>query len=241
MAIRPVASKTAVAIRHILFEDLGLFEPVLTAARYSVAYLDLDGGGLSTLDALEPDLLIVLGGPVGVYEGQAYPWLVEERRILAARLAKDRPTLGICLGAQQIASTLGADVAPMGHKEIGFGPISLTDAGRVGPLRHLEGIPVLHWHGDAFAIPDGADNLGTTDLCATQGFSIGPNVLALQFHPEVDASAGIERWLTGHAVELATSGVDPRALRAQALSTPADARVAAQRTLEEWLTRLVWT
>lgn len=230
--------KTAVAIRHIQFEDLGLFEPVLTATGYSVTYLDLDGDGLSTLDALEPDLLIVLGGPVGVYEAETYPWLAEERRILASRLAKDRPTLGICLGAQQIAAALGAEVAPMGHKEIGFGPISLTDAGRVGPLRHLEGIPVLHWHGDAFRIPDGAANLGVTGLCATQGFSIGQNILALQFHPEVDASAGIERWLTGHAAELAASGIDPRELRAQALSIPEDMRVAAQRMMGEWLSTI---
>lgn len=233
--------KTAVAIRHIQFEDLGLFEPALAAAGYSVTYLDLDGDDLSTLEAQEPDLLIVLGGPVGVYEGEAYPYLVEERRILAARLAKARPTLGICLGAQQIAATLGAEVAPMGHKEIGFGPISLTDAGRVGPLRHLEGIPVLHWHGDAFRIPDGAENLGATDLCATQGFSIGRNILALQFHPEVDAGAGIERWLTGHAAELAASGINPCALRAQALNFPSDAREAAQRMVGEWLARLVWT
>lgn len=239
MVAGPDATKSAVAIRHIQFEDLGLFEPVLTAAGYKVTYLDMDGDALSTLDALEPDLLIVLGGPVGVYEAEAYPWLAEERRILTVRLAKDRPTLGICLGAQQIAATLGAEVAPMGHKEIGFGPVALTDAGRLGPLRHLEGIPVLHWHGDAFCIPDGAANLGTTGLCATQGFSIGQNILALQFHPEVDASAGIERWLTGHAAELAASGIDPRELRAQAQSIPADMRVPAQRMMEEWLSSTV--
>lgn len=238
MTAGPDAMKSAVAIRHIQFEDLGLFEPILTANGYSVTYLDLDGDDLSTRDALEPDLLIVLGGPVGVYEAEAYPWLAEERRILAERLAKDRPTLGICLGAQQIAAALGAKVAPMGHKEIGFGPISLTDAGRVGPLRHLEGIPVLHWHGDAFCIPDGAANLGTTELCAIQGFSIGPNILALQFHPEVDARAGIERWLTGHAAELAASGIDPRELRAQALSVPGDMRVAAQRMMWEWISTI---
>lgn len=227
--------KTAVAIRHIQFEDLGIFEPVLNAAGYAIRYLDLDKDDLSEVDPLGPDLLVVLGGPVGVYEEDAYPWLADERRILAARLAENRPTLGICLGAQQIAATLGAKVAPMGHKEIGFGPVALTDAGRVGPLRHLEGIPVLHWHGDAFQIPDNAETLGTTGLCATQGFSIGPNILALQFHPEVDASAGIERWLTGHAAELAAAGIDPRQLRAQALAIPPRAGVAAQQMMQEWL------
>lgn len=238
MRARPKGAGRAVAIRHVLFEDLGLFEPELTAAGYDIRYLDLDRNDLSTLDPLDPDLLIVLGGPVGVYEGEAYPYLVEERRILAARLAERRPTLGVCLGAQLIAAALGAGVGPMGRKEIGFGPVTLTGAGRRGPLRHLEGVPVLHWHGDAFRIPDGAENLGATGSCATQGFSIGDAVLALQFHPEVDASLGIERWLTGHAAELAASGVDPRVLREQALGVPPAAAAAARRMMAEWLSRI---
>lgn len=231
-------SKTAVVIRHVLFEDLGYFAPVLTAAGYDIRYVDLDQAPLSAIDPEQPDLLIVLGGPIGVYECDVYPYLLEERRILAARLAANRPTFGICLGAQQIAATLGATVAPMGHKEIGFGALTLTDAGRRGPLRHLDGIPVLHWHGDAFQIPPGAENLATTALCATQGFAIGRNVLGLQFHPEVEIDHGIERWLTGHAAELSGAGIDPRALRAQAKAIPSDAHVAGQRMFEEWLSQI---
>lgn len=227
--------KTAVAIRHIHFEDLGIFDAVLSDAGYAVRYHDLDADAFATLDPLEPDLLIVLGGPVGVYETEAYPYLAEECAILATRLAAARPTLGICLGAQQIAKALGADVGPMGHKEIGFGPLRLNDAGRVGPLRHLEGIPVLHWHGDAFQIPDTAENLASTPLCATQGFSLGRHVLALQFHPEVDVTAGIERWLTGHAAELAGAGIDPRVLRAHAAQVGPELREAGQKMLAEWL------
>lgn len=238
MTAHPPATRTALAIRHIPFEDLGLFEPVLKAAGYSVRYLDLDSGDLATLNPLEPDVLIVLGGPVGVYEDDAYPWLAEERRILAARLAQDRPVLGICLGAQQIAAALDAAVAPMGHKEIGFSPVTLTDAGQCGPLRHLEGMPVLHWHGDAFAIPEGATPLASTAACATQGFAIGNTVLALQFHPEVDAGTGFERWLTGHAAELAAAGIRPGDLRDQARTIPSDARIAATRMMREWLSRI---
>ena len=134
---------------------------------------------------------------------------------------------------------LGADVGPMGHKEIGFGPLRLNDAGRVGPLRHLEGIPVLHWHGDAFQIPDTAENLASTPLCATQGFSLGHHVLALQFHPEVDVTAGIERWLTGHAAELAGAGIDPRVLRTDAAQVGPELREAGQKMLAEWLQGVV--
>lgn len=228
--------RTAVAIRHIDFEDLGSFEAVLTAAGYKVHYYDLGMNELWTLDPLIADLLIVLGGPVGVYEKDAYPFLAEEQRLLEARLAADRPTLGICLGAQQIAATLHAKVAPSGVKEIGFSKLSLTEAGREGPLRHFEGVSVMHWHGDAFEIPDGAVNLASTSLCATQGFALGPNILGLQFHPEINACAGgFERWLVGHAVELAAAGIDPRILRADAERFGPPLREAARKMLAEWL------
>ncbi|MGQ3672760.1 glutamine amidotransferase [Xanthobacter sp. TB0136] len=227
--------KTAAVIRHVHFEDLGTFEAVLTASGYRIHYYDIGMNELWTLDATLPDLMIVLGGPVGVYETEAYPFLEEERQIIERRLASGRPTLGICLGAQMIAAALGAKVAPMGYKEIGFSSLSMTGAGRSGPLRHLEGVPVLHWHGDAFDIPDGAASLATTTVCATQGFSIGSHVLGLQFHPEVDACAGIERWLIGHAAELASAGIDPRALRADATKYGPALREAARKTFTEWL------
>jgi GMP synthase (glutamine-hydrolysing) len=227
--------KTAVAIRHVHFEDLGTFEAVLTAAGYRVHYYDLGVHELWTLDPQIPDLLVVLGGPVGVYETDAYPFLAEERQILEQRLAANRPILGICLGAQQIAATLGAKVAPTGSKEIGFSELTLTTAGRAGPLRQLEGVPVLHWHGDAFEIPEASINLATTPACATQGFALGNNVLGLQFHPEVDACAGIERWLVGHAAELAASGIDPRGLRDVAARIGPSLREAARKMLAEWL------
>lgn len=231
--------KTAVAIRHVHFEGLGIFDAVLSAAGYAIRYHDLDTDSFARFDPLEAGLLIVLGGPVGVYETQAYPYLAEEADILATRLKAGRPTLGICLGAQQIAKALGADVGPMGHKEIGFGPLTLNEAGLAGPLRHLEGIPVLHWHGDAFQIPEMAQNLASTPLCATQGFSLGRHVLALQFHPEVDVAAGIERWLTGHAAELAGAGIDPRVLRAQAARIGPELREAGQKMLAEWLQDII--
>lgn len=231
----PATLKTALVIRHVSFEDLGTFEAVLAAAGYHIRYYDLGVNDLWTLDPLLPGLLVVLGGPVGVYEAEIYPFLEEERKILEARLASNLPTLGICLGAQQIAATLGAKVAPSGVKEIGFSPLTLTDAGRAGPLRHLEGVSVLHWHGDAFEIPEGAENLASTPLCLTQGFALGRNVLGLQFHPEVNACAGIERWLVGHAAELAAAGIDPRPLRADAERFGSALREAARRMLAEWL------
>jgi len=231
----PATLKTAVAIRHIHFEDLGTFEAVLTAAGYKIHYYDIGVQELWTLDPLLADLVVLLGGPVGVYDADAYPFLAEERQILEARLAANLPTLGICLGAQQIAAALKATVASTGMKEIGFSELTLTDAGRVGPLRHLEGVPVLHWHGDAFEIPEGAERLALTPSCARQAFALGPNILALQFHPEVDACAGMERWLVGHAIELAAAGLDPNLLRQTAGQVGPALRDASRRMLSEWL------
>ncbi|ODT22682.1 MAG: glutamine amidotransferase [Kaistia sp. SCN 65-12] len=231
----PPTLRTAVVIRHLDFEDLGTFEAVLTAAGYRIHYHDLGVDERWTLDPLLPSLLVILGGPVSVYEADRYPFLEEERRILESRLASNMPTLGICLGAQQIAATLGAKVGPGGVKEIGFAELTLTEAGRASPLRHLEGVSVLHWHGDAFDIPEGAENLASTSLCATQGFALGRNILGLQFHPEVNACAGIERWLVGHAVELAAAGIDPRPLRADAERLGPALREAARKMLAEWL------
>jgi GMP synthase (glutamine-hydrolysing) len=231
----PIGIKTAAVVRHIHFEDLGTFEAVLEAADYRIHYYDLGLHDLGRLDPLRPDLLIVLGGPVGVYDTAAYPFLAEERAILKTRLEADRPTLGICLGAQQIAASLGADVMPTGLKEIGFSELTLTDAGRAGPLRHLENVPVLHWHGDIFEIPVGADHLASTSQCAPQAFALGRNLLALQFHPEVDAWAGIERWLVGHAVELAAAGIDLRKFRDDAERFGPALRDGARRMLCQWL------
>lgn len=232
--------RTTIAVRHIQFENLGVFEAALSGASYKLHYYDVDATGFSRLDPLEPDLLVVLGGPVGVYETDAYPFLAEERAVIRKRLDAGRPLLGICLGAQQIAAALGAKVAASGFKEIGFSELTLTDAGRAGPLRHLEGVPVLHWHGDAFEIPEGAVNLAKTRVCATQGFALGENVLAVQFHPEVDACAGMEHWLIGHACELATANIDPRVIREDAKRQGPALREAGRAMFCAWLEGLVF-
>lgn len=221
------------------FENLGAFEAVLRPAGFNLHYHDIGADELSSLDAIEPDLLFVLGAPVSVHDIDAYPFIIEERRIIAARVQANRPTVGICFGAQQIAAALGASVGPAGPKEIGFGPLMLSGAGKESPLRHLLDVPVLHWHGDAFEIPPGGTNLASTQNCANQAFMLGSSVLGLQCHLEVDACGGLEEWLVGHAFELADTGVDPNLIREDAKRFGPKLRDAGRRMFAEWLSKAV--
>jgi GMP synthase (glutamine-hydrolysing) len=229
--------RTAVAIRHVAFEDLGNLEPCLRAKGYRIEYVE---AGVDPLDAAgrDPALLVVLGGPVGAYEEESYPFIRGELALLRERLAAGRPTLGICLGAQLMASALGARVHPGGRKEIGWAPLALTEAGKASALKHLEGVPVLHWHGDTFEMPAGAVRLASTEAYANQAFSWGRNALALQFHPEA-IGARLERWYIGHACEIASvPGIGVATLRADAARHSAPLQDRAAKLWESWLSAL---
>lgn len=238
---KPTAPKTVVAIRHVGFEGLGTFEAVFTAAGYRIHYYDIGINELSMLDPLQPTILVVLGGPIGVYDAMTYPFLEVERRIVLDRVQANLPTLGICLGAQIIAWSLGGKVVPMPTKEIGFSEVELTSAGLDGPLRHLENVPVLHWHGDGIELPPGAVNLASSSVWPVQAFAIGKSILGIQFHPEVNACAGLEQWLVGHAAELAAAGINPAVLRQQAPQYGPLLRERARMLLDEWLKNLPQT
>jgi len=208
-------TRNAVAIRHVAFEDLGILAPLLAERGYAVRYLEAGVDSIDAASLAAADLVVVLGGPIGVYENDRYPFLDAERAAITERLRRDRPTLGICLGAQLMAQALGADVTPTGRVEIGYAPLTLTAEGQASVLRALESVPVLHWHGDQFAIPSGASRLAQTPGFPNQAFSSGPRILGLQFHLEADPLQ-IERWLVGHAHELASHGTDIAAIRRDA-------------------------
>ena len=232
-----MTQKIAAAIRHVGFEDLGSFRGPIERADYEIRYHDIGEHDLSTIDAISIDLLIVLGGPIGVYETGTYPFLVDELAILERRLNADRPTLGVCLGAQLMARALGSRVYPGTAKEIGWSPVTLTQTGHASPLAHLNGADVLHWHGDTFDLPEGCDLLASTDVCRNQAFSRGANILGLQFHAEARVDR-FERWLVGHACELSATGADPRELRAKAGAATVALEERAAELMSEWLGRL---
>ncbi|AXE29115.1 glutamine amidotransferase [Chromobacterium phragmitis] len=226
--------KTAIAVRHVAFEDLGSLHRQLEMRGYRIEYRE---AGVDRLDspALEQvDLLVVLGGPIGAGDEALYPFLAQELLLLKHRLQQRRPTLGICLGAQLMARALGARVAPMAAKEIGYAPLRLNDFGRQSALAPLDGAAVLHWHGDQFAIPKGAQCLAGSDRCPHQAFAVDHYALGLQFHLEAEPSQ-LERWLIGHSGELAAAGIDPRALREQNRRHGEALQALAAQVFTRWL------
>lgn len=225
-----------IAIRHLCFEDLGSFATVLGERGITPRYLDAGIDDLAALDPLAPDLLVILGGPIGVNDGDDYPFLADELALLQRRLAADLPTLGICLGAQLIARALGSAVYPGPAREIGWAPLELTETGRAGPMRHLDGelTSMLHWHGDTFDLPPDATLLASTPLCRHQAFAWGRATLALQCHPEALA-AQFERWLIGHTGEIAAAGLAVGALRRDTAVHGETLESQARHFFAEWL------
>lgn len=229
--------KKCIALQHLGFEDLGSFARVLADAGYDIEYRQAGVSPLGIDEWHSAGLVIVLGGPVAAYDIRTYPWLKDELAGLRERLALRLPTLGLCLGAQLMASALGARVYPAAGKEIGWGPVELNESGRASCLAPLEGSPVLHWHGDTFDVPPGGVLLARTASTPHQAFSLESDALALQFHPEADPSR-IEPWLIGHTCELVQAGVDIPALRARSAALGAGPCVAAAAMLTAWLGQL---
>jgi GMP synthase (glutamine-hydrolysing) len=168
----------------------------------------------------------------------AYPFLRGEIECIRQRLAAQRPVLGICLGAQLMAAALGARVYP-GSKgvELGWGPVEYSGSGEppawFAPLVTGD-LPVLHWHGDTFDLPQGAVPLARTKTYETQAFMLGHYGLGLQFHPEVTAE-GLERWYVGHAFELARREIVVPELRAAGLKNAPALERAAKQVWTGWL------
>jgi GMP synthase (glutamine-hydrolysing) len=188
-AARP---RTAVVLVHEESEGPGLLGPALRRAGFA---LEVRLREPRPSDAAA-DLLVVMGGPQAAYDTAAHPFLAEEQRLLSQRLAEGRPSLGICLGAQLLAAAAGAKVHPGEKgKVLGVQPVTLTPAGLADPLfaGFEERFEVLHWHGDTYTLPSGAQGLASSARYAQEAFRVGTSY-GVQWHPEVDA-ATFERWV----------------------------------------------
>lgn len=210
--------------QHVAHEILGTLNPLLKDAGFRIRYVNFGRhpDAAPSLDGY--DGLVVLGGPMSANHADRHPHLTTEMRLIEKAIQKELPVLGICLGAQLIAKTLGARVYENAEKEIGWYDVSPTEGASNDPVAgHFERREKLfQWHGDTFDLPRGAAHLASSALCENQAYRYGDNVYGLQFHLEVDERM-IERWLTVpvHVKEIeSTNGkIDPRKIREE---TPAN-------------------
>ena len=211
--------KTVLVLQHVPHEGPGSLNSLLQTAGFRIHTLKFWPEAETEPAPENYQGLIVLGGPMGVYEADKYPHLAMEKKLLEGAVKKDLPVLGICLGAQLIANALGATVYPSGIKEIGWYDLAPTADGKNDPLFHhlSANEKVFQWHGDTFDLPNGAVHLASSPLCTNQAFRYGRNVYALQFHLEVDAKM-IDAWLdvpqNRDEIAALEGSVDPMTIRA---------------------------
>ena len=176
-------------LQHHQVETPGVFAEMLSERGLATQTVRLDLGQPVPPDPSAFAGVIAMGGPMGVYEEDRYPWLRDEDRLLRAAIARDQPALGICLGSQLIAKAAGARVGPGPEKEVGWYPLTLTDDGRKDLLfaGFPEGFEAFEWHGDVFDLPAGAVSLAASARYPHQAFRVGRRVYGLLFHLEVTA------------------------------------------------------
>ena len=177
---------TALVVQHIRCEPPGVFADVLARHQIAIETAELDEGD-SLPDWRDVDLVVVMGGPMGVYDEAEHPWLAGEKLWIAAAVRAGVPYFGVCLGAQLLAASLGAQVRTGSAPEVGVLPVTLTAEGRADPVASVLGdeFLALQWHGDTFDIPAGAVCLGESSAYPHQAMRFGEVAYAVQFHVEV--------------------------------------------------------
>jgi GMP synthase-like glutamine amidotransferase len=173
------------SLQHVPFEDIGSLHNDVQALRCSLTTTHwYKGDAAPALDSF--DILIVMGGPMGVYDEAIYPWLSAEKALLAGAIAAGKKIIGICLGAQLLACVLGAKVTKNPHREIGWFPLAINTDAADHPIAKLlaECSNVFHWHGDTFGLPAQAQLLASSQACAHQAYVIGNQIYGFQFHLE---------------------------------------------------------
>ncbi len=187
-------------LQHVPFEGLGSIEAWLLQRGACITYTRFfESAHLPLLAGI--DLVIILGGPMSVNDEEQLPWLKQEKQFIAEAIANNRAVLGICLGAQLMASALGARVYPGSEKEIGWFPV-YGESGLSGSFTFPEQTEVFHWHGETFDLPPGAVHLASSAACRNQAFQFGEFAIGLQFHLETTRKS-LESMICNCSSELA--------------------------------------
>ena len=172
-------------LQHVPFEGLASIEQWATTKDYILSATKFyNGDTLPSVDHL--DWVIVMGGPMNIYENEKYPWLTLEKYFIEEAINKNKIVIGICLGSQLIADVLGSKVYKGQEKEIGWYPIQVTSEAQNSAVfaSFPASLTVFHWHGDTFDLPLGAVRLASSEVCPNQAFIYEDRVLGLQFHLE---------------------------------------------------------
>ncbi len=227
-------TKKAVAFRHIAQEHLGSFEQVLRVRGYEIIYIDTPKDHIDFDFAVNADLLFVLGGPLGVYLADLFPFLQTEIKVLEKRIANNKPCFGACLGSQLMAKALGAEVY-LGHqgREVGWKSLSFVQDDIT--KNFFTDTPLIHWHSDTFDLPQGAKLIASTDQYENQVFKFG-NSYGFQCHPEV-TDRQLQEWMilfVGHLTGKNAS-VDLQTFREQTREYAGPLKDKARAFLHGWI------
>lgn len=201
------------ALQHVATEPLGTIEDGLRARGVSAEYVRVYAGEPVPASLNDAAGLVVMGGPMGVYERDELPFLTDEMRLIERALGDGKPVLGVCLGSQLLAAALGAAVRKGARKEIGWFTVSLTDEGRRDRLfeNAAPSFTAYHWHGDVFDLPSGSVRLASSEQTANQAFRYGANAYGLLFHLEATPQI-VGDMVAGFAGELEEERIEAGAI-----------------------------
>ena len=222
---------------HKSLKDSGAFQKMLEARGADIELRLAYDEGVKDIDPLAHDLTLFMGGPMGAYQTDLFPYLKDEVSYIEKRLQAEKPYLGICLGGQLMAAAMGAEVYPgKAGKEIGWHEIAVNEEGQKTSLKHLDAgkTGMMQWHGDTFDLPKEATLLASSDLYKNQAISYGSKALGFQFHPEV-TNINIELWLALGQNELQQAGLNVPLLRAQTLDHLETLDTQRTKFFNEWL------
>ena len=178
-------------LQHVPFEGLGSIEYWLQNAGYEITNTQFFNSGVLP-DIKDIDFLIIMGGPMSVNDITEHSWLVKEKKFIKSIIDTGKPVLGICLGAQLIANSMGCEVFPNSVKEIGWFTVEGVESKSTSVFQFQDKIEVFHWHGETFNLPTGAVQIAKSKGCENQAFQIGSNVIGLQFHLETTPGSAQE-------------------------------------------------